>query len=69
MEDLEQRAVEVFDHVVVGGEAFIDKVAQVPPDGFAAVPVGDAEVAYRVIGETVEAFSEGLVVDLFSHGQ
>src|SRR5258708_9605367 len=51
------------------GEALVDEVAQVPANRLAALPVGDAEVAHGILGKTVEAFAEGLVVDFLPHRQ
>jgi len=69
VEDLEQRAVEVFDHVVVGGEAFVDEFVQVLSDRLPTVPVCDAQIANCVLGEAIKPLPECLVVDLLPHGQ
>lgn len=69
MEDLEQRAIEVLDHLVVSGESLVGEIAKILPDRLPPVPIGHAQVADRVIGKAVEAPAEGLVVDLPPHGQ
>jgi Transposase DDE domain group 1 len=69
VEDLERRAVQVLDDFVVRREALVDKGVQVLADRLSPVPVGNAEVAYGVFCEAVEAFAECLFIDLLPHGQ
>jgi hypothetical protein len=45
---------------VVRREALVDEGAQVLADRLASVPIGNAEVAYGVFREAVEAFAECL---------
>ncbi len=66
--DLQRSAIPVFGYVMECGEAGINERAQIVPDGFASVPVGDTEIARRVFDETVEAFAKSLVVDFLPKG-
>jgi hypothetical protein len=42
------------------GKALVDELPKVFPDRFAPMPVGDTEIAYCIVGETIEAFAKGL---------
>ena len=62
-------AVPIFLQFVKRGEACVDESRQIGTDRFAAVSVGNAEIADRVLDEAVKAGAEGLLVDLLSHRQ
>jgi hypothetical protein len=44
------------------GKAFVDELPQVFPDRLASMPVGDAEIAYGILCETIKALPEGNAV-------
>ena len=67
--DFERATIPVFDYIVMSGEAGIDERAQILADRLAPVPIGNAEVTDGILREAVEAFTEGLVVDLLPEGQ
>src|ERR1700731_4490012 len=67
MEDLELGAVPIFNHLVIGGKAGVDKGAKICTDRLASVPIGDSEVTHRILGKAVEALAEGLLVNFLPH--
>jgi len=68
-EHLQAAAVAIFRHFVKRGEGCVDESLRIGTDRFAAVSVGNTEIADRVVDETVKAGAEGLLVDLLSHRQ
>jgi hypothetical protein len=51
------------------GESLVDECPQTRTNRLAPMPIADAEVSYRIFRKAVEAFSPGLVVDLFPESQ
>ena len=69
MKDLQQGAVPILHDVMMRGKSRVDKLTEVFSDGLPSMPVGDAEIANGVLGEAIEAFAKGLVIDFLPHRQ
>ena len=63
--DLEQSAIPIFNHIVVGGESLIDKGAQALANLLASVPFRNAEATLSILREAIETFTESFVIDFF----
>jgi hypothetical protein len=61
MKDLQQGAIPILLNIAMRGKTLVDKLPQVS-DRLASVPVGNAEVAYRILCEAIETLTKSLVV-------
>src|ERR1700722_10265059 len=69
MKDLQQGAVPKLHDIVMRGQALVDELPQVFSDRLTSMPVGNTEITYGIVCETIKAFAKGLVIDLFPHGE
>lgn len=65
--NLQEARIPELSDVMKGGEARIDESFQVCTNCLTALPVRYAQVAHGILGETIEALPEGLVVDFLPH--
>ena len=65
----QRTTVPVFDNLVQGRKAGIDEGPQILANLLATMPIRDTKVASRVLGKTVEAFAECLVVNFLSESE
>jgi len=63
-EHFQEACIPIFGDVMQRGEPGIDEGLEVGTDRFATLPIRNAEIADRILRETVEALPEGLVVNL-----
>jgi hypothetical protein len=45
------------------GETRIDELSEIFPDLFSSIPFSNTEAALSILGKTLEAFAESLIVD------